>query len=101
MPVSTVLTTLILIYLQSVVSIPSCKSDRPGGESHRTLYVSQSSLSDTEEDDIWSNVLCCLYTHVEVKNNKDWDGWLELYDGSWESTSIFSCYQKCGYVNYF
>ena len=87
MPVSTVLTTLILIYLQSVVSIPSCISDRPGGESHRTLYVSQSSLSDTEEDDKWSNVLCCLYTHVEVKNNKDWDGWLELFDGSWESTS--------------
>ena len=93
MPVSTVLTTLILIYIQSVVSIPSCKSDRPGGppfsggESHRTLYVSQSSLSDTEEDDKWSNVLCCVYTHVEVKNDKDWDGWLELYDGSWESTS--------------
>merc|ERR1712232_1419739 len=87
MPVSKVLTTLILIYLQVVTSIPSCNSDRPGGESHRTSYVSQSSLSNTEEDDKWTNVLCCVYTHVKIYNNENWDGWLELYDGSWESTS--------------
>ena len=81
-----ILITTLLSLLQAS-AIPSCKSDRPGSQSHRTLYITESSLSDTKEDDKWTDVLCCLYTHVRVKENKNWDGWLELYDGSWESTN--------------
>ena len=49
------------------------------------MYVTQNSLSGTVEDDTWTNVLCCVYTHVEITNRNDWNGWMKLYDGSWES----------------
>merc|ERR1712232_703585 len=81
--------TLISISLGLIINgasaIPTCNSDRPGSESHRTLYIASSRLTNTEEDDKWTNALCCVYTHVEIRN--DWDGWMQLYDGSWESMS--------------
>ena len=83
----TLLSTIIALSLISIGAnaIPLCNSDRPGGESHRTLYVTQNSLSGTVEDNKWTNVLCCVYTHVEITNLNDWNGWMRLYDGSWES----------------
>lgn len=73
------------LIINGASAIPTCNSDRPGSESHRTLYIASSSLTNTEEDDKWTNALCCVYTHVEIRN--DWDGWMQLYDGSWESMS--------------
>merc|ERR1712157_646883 len=73
------------LIINGASAIPTRNSDRPGSESHRTLYIASSSLTNTEEDDKWTNALCCVYTHVEIRN--DWDGWMQLYDGSWESIS--------------
>ena len=66
--------------------LPTCDSNRPGIESHRTLYVKESKLSsddvdDDVEDEIkWANALCCVYTHVEI--SIDLSDSMELYDGS-------------------
>merc|ERR1712157_320366 len=37
-------------------------------------------LTNTKKDDIWTDVLCCVYTHVEIRDDRD--GRMQLYDGS-------------------
>lgn len=68
-------------------SLPTCDSDRPGGESHRTLYVNENKLSRGQDEDLdnndnvkWANALCCVYTHVEISSDRS--DTMELYDGS-------------------
>lgn len=65
----------------------ACTSDRPGSESHRTLFVPSAMFDDRsndpsfEERNSWIDALCCVYTWVE----RDTEGVtprLQLFDDS-------------------
>merc|ERR1719420_2278060 len=72
----------LLLALPIAAKLPSCDSDRPGGESHRTLALPESMLGrDSDEERRRANALCCVYTHVVIDNG--WDPYLVTYDENW------------------
>lgn len=67
--------------LPILAKLPSCDSDRPGGESHRTLALPESLLgSDPDEERRQANALCCVYTHVVIDN--EYNPYMVTYDES-------------------
>merc|ERR1711933_212401 len=75
---------IIVIGCLSLVSgLPDCDSKRPktrkGYSRHRTLYIPDKFLSNSNSENNWANALCCVYTHVEKTSKKKAE--LEVYDG--------------------
>eukprot|EP00588_Corethron_pennatum_P014820 CAMPEP_0194279656 /NCGR_PEP_ID=MMETSP0169-20130528/14050_1 /TAXON_ID=218684 /ORGANISM="Corethron pennatum, Strain L29A3" /LENGTH=229 /DNA_ID=CAMNT_0039024103 /DNA_START=12 /DNA_END=701 /DNA_ORIENTATION=- len=82
---SPILYSVLLIGLfipKASTSLLTCSSDRPGSETHRTLYVPSKFMPKTKEEQKWAAVLCCIYTHVEKYDNSADKSYLETYDGN-------------------
>merc|ERR1711933_668721 len=66
---------IIVIGCLSLVSgLPDCDSKRPttrkGYSRHRTLYIPDKFLSNSNSENNWANALCCVYTHVKKTSKK-------------------------------
>ena len=50
------------------MSLPTCSSDRPGAETHRTFYVPQSFVDAASVAAVqsWTAKLCCTFNHAEI-----------------------------------
>ena len=57
-----------------------CDSDRPGSQTHRTLYIPPDYVEGSDDERRAGAALCCVYTHVEVDGDCD-RPWMELYYG--------------------
>ena len=73
-------------------SLPACAADRPGGETHRTLYV-PAPLSDAASESLvasWTAKLCCVYTWAVACSQPGCTPYLVTYDGSRRSYAATS-----------
>merc|ERR1712157_378663 len=75
---------IVISCLSLVIGLTDCDSERPktrkGWSRHRTLYIPDKFLSDSNSENNWANALCCVYTHVKKTSKKK--AKLEVYDGS-------------------
>ena len=55
------------------MSLPSCDSDRPGAETHRTLYVPQAFVDAATSDEVasWATKLCCTFNWMEITSDTE------------------------------
>jgi len=57
-----------------------CESDRPGSQTHRTLYIPPDYFEGSDDETRAARALCCVYTHVEVDDDCE-RPWMENYIG--------------------